>query len=151
MRHEMVVCSQMNRGGKGREKEPLHVCRKSSAPVRVVFALSLLERARGLLGRSPSWLGAGGLLVLAPCRSVHTFGMKHPLDIAFIDGDGHVLKALSDMPPRRMAGCYDARIVIERFSSPCNGRWFEVGEELGIAALDVHGDTQKEVGALPCT
>lgn len=147
----MVTCGRGGGGEEGVEEMPLQVRREPPAPVRVVFALSLLERARGLLGRSPSWLGAGGLLVLAPCRSVHTFGMKHPLDIAFIDGDGHVLKALSGMPPRRMTGCRGARIVIERFSSPCDGRWFEVGEELGIAALDVRGDTQKEVGALPCT
>lgn len=147
----MVTCGRGGGGEEGVEEMPLQVRREPPAPARVIFALSLLERARGLLGRSPSWLGAGGLLVLAPCRSVHTFGMRHPLDIAFIDGDGHVLKALSGMPPRRMTGCRGARIVIERFSSPCNGRWFEVGEELGIAALDVHGDTQKEVGALPCT
>ena len=147
----MVTCGRGGGGEEGVEEMPLQVRREPPAPARVIFTLSLLERARGLLGRSPSWLGAGGLLVLAPCRSVHTFGMRHPLDIAFIDGDGHVLKALSGMPPRRMTGCRGARIVIERFSSPCNGRWFEVGEELGIAALDVHGDTQKEVGALPCT
>ncbi len=147
----MVMRGRRGGGEGSAEETPSHVRREPGTPARVIFALSLLERARGLLGHSPSWLGAGGLLVLAPCRSVHTFGMKHPLDIAFIDGGGHVLKALSGMPPRRMAGCHDARIVIERFSSPCNGRWFEVGEELGIAALDVHGDTQKEVGALPCT
>lgn len=147
----MVTCARRDGSEEGVEEMPSQVRREPPVPARVVFALSLLERARGLLRRSPSWLGAGGLLVLAPCRSVHTFGMRHPLDIAFIDGDGHVLKALSGMPPRRMAGCRGARIVIERFSSPYNGRWFEVGEELGIAALDVHGDTQKEVGALPCT
>lgn len=151
MRNEMVVCSHMSGGGKGREKAPAHACRGPSAPARVVFALSFLERVRGLMGRKPAWLGAGGMLVLAPCRSIHTFGMGHPLDIAFIDGDGRVLKALSGMPPRRMAGCRAARIVIERFSSPSNGRWFEPGEEIGIGVLDVRGDTQKEVGALPCT
>lgn len=147
----MVTCARRDGSEEGVEEMPSQVRCEPGTPARVIFALSLLERARGLLGRSPSWLGAGGLLVLAPCRSVHTFGMRHPLDIAFIDGDGHVLKALSGMPPRRMAGCRGAHIVIERFSSPYNGRWFEVGEELGIAALDVHGDTQKEVGALPCT
>lgn len=147
----MVTCARRDGSEEGVEEMPSQVRCEPPVPARVVFALSLFERARGLLGRSPSWLGAGGLLVLAPCRSVHTFGMRHPLDIAFIDGGGHVLKALSGMPPRRMAGCRGARIVIERFSSPCNGRWFEVGEELGIVGRDVRGDTQKEVGALPCT
>ena len=147
----MVTCGRRGGGEGSAEEVPSHVRREPGTPARVIFALSLLERARGLLGRSPSWLGAGGLLVLAPCRSVHTFGMKHPLDIAFIDGDGHVLKALSGMPPRRLAGCRGARIVIERFSSQAHGSWFEVGEVLGITVLEMRGDTQKEVGALPCT
>ena len=141
---EMVTCGRGGGGEEGVEEMPSRVRCEPPAPARVVFALSLLERARGLLGRRSSRLGAGGLLVLAPCRSVHTFGMRQPIDVAFVDGH-------SGMPPRRMAGCRGARIVIERFSSPCNGRWFEVGEELGIVGRDVRGDTQKEVGALPCT
>ena len=147
----MVTCGRGGGGEEGVEEMPSQVRREPGTPARVIFALSLFERARGLLGRSPSWLGAGGLLVFAPCRSVHTFGMRQPIDVAFVDGHGRVLKAVRGMPPRRMAGCRGARIVIERFSSPCNGRWFEVGEELGIVGRDARGDTQKEVGALPCT
>lgn len=147
----MVTCGRGGGGEGSAEEMPSQVRCEPPAPARVVFALSLLERARGLLGRRSSRLGAGGLLVLAPCRSVHTFGMRQPIDVAFVDGHGRVLKAVRGMPPRRMAGCRGARIVIERFSSPCNGRWFEVGEELGIVGRDVRGDTQKEAGALPCT
>lgn len=147
----MVTCARRDGSEEGVEEMPSQVRREPPAPARVVFALSLFERARGLLGHRSSRLGAGGLLVFAPCRSVHTFGMRQPIDVAFVDGHGRVLKAVRGMPPRRMAGCRGARVVIERFSSPCNGRWFEVGEELGIVGRDVRGDTQKEVGALPCT
>lgn len=151
MRCETVAHGRRGGGTKRVEEKPSHACHESGAPARVVFALSLFERARGLLGRGPSWLGEGGLLVFVPCKSIHTFGMRKPIDVAFADGRGRVLRAVHGMPPCRVAGCRGARIVIERFSSPARGSWFEVGDELGITVLEMRGDTQKEMGALPCT
>jgi uncharacterized membrane protein (UPF0127 family) len=40
---------------------------------------SVRARRRGLRGRD----GIEGALLLRPCRSVHTFGMRFPVDIAF--------------------------------------------------------------------
>ena len=71
---------------------------------------------RGLLGRRPSWLGADGVLILSPCNSVHTFGMKQPIDIAFIDTRGCVLKSLEGVAPRRIVKCPQASITLERFT-----------------------------------
>ena len=45
-------------------------------------------RARGLLGRD----GIDGVLVLRPCRNVHTFGMRFAIDVAFCDRDAVVLR-----------------------------------------------------------
>ena len=44
-------------------------------------------RTRGLMGRDD----VEGALVLRPCRQVHTFGMRFPIDVAFCDGSGIVL------------------------------------------------------------
>lgn len=55
-------------------------------------------RARGLLGRD----GIDGVMVLRPCRNVHTFGMRFPIDVAFCDRDGRVLRA-SCLVPRRIS------------------------------------------------
>lgn len=41
------------------------------------------DRARGLLGRE----GFEGALLLPATRSVHTFGMQFPIDVAFCDVD----------------------------------------------------------------
>ena len=41
------------------------------------------DRARGLLGRD----GIDGALLLRPARSVHTFGMRFAIDVAFCDRD----------------------------------------------------------------
>ncbi len=55
-------------------------------------------RTRGLMGRDDF----EGALVLRPCRQVHTFGMRFPIDVAFCDGSGTVLH-LSDLGPRRIS------------------------------------------------
>jgi uncharacterized membrane protein (UPF0127 family) len=55
------------------------------------------ERGRGLLGRT----GIDGALLLRPARSVHTFGMRFPIDVAFLDRDLVVLRTVR-MPPWRM-------------------------------------------------
>ena len=47
-------------------------------------------RRRGLLKRD----GMEGALVLRPCRWVHTIGMRFPLDVAYVDPDGIVVKAV---------------------------------------------------------
>jgi hypothetical protein len=50
-------------------------------------AVTRRGRARGLIGREE----LEGALVLRPCRHVHTFGMRFPIDVAFCDRYGFVL------------------------------------------------------------
>ena len=55
-------------------------------------------RRRGLLGRD----GIDGVLVLRPCRHVHTFRMRFAIDVAFCDVNGLVLRTCS-LPPGRVS------------------------------------------------
>ena len=55
------------------------------------------QRVRGLLGRD----GLDGGMVLRPCRQVHTLGMHFPIDVAFCDRDGRVLR-VATVPPWRL-------------------------------------------------
>jgi uncharacterized membrane protein (UPF0127 family) len=45
-------------------------------------------RRRGLLARDH----LEGAFVLSPCRWVHTVGMRFPIDVAYVDGAGVVVK-----------------------------------------------------------
>jgi uncharacterized membrane protein (UPF0127 family) len=45
-------------------------------------------RRRGVIGRD----GLDGALVLRPCRWVHTCGAPYDIDVAYLDGDGTVIK-----------------------------------------------------------
>jgi uncharacterized protein len=46
------------------------------------------ERRAGLLGRDE----IEGAFVIPDCRWVHTLGMRVPIDVAFVDPDGVVIK-----------------------------------------------------------
>ena len=52
-------------------------------------------------------------LLLPRCRSVHTFGMRFPLDLVFLDRAGRVLLTVRDVGPRRVVSCRGAAGVLE--------------------------------------
>lgn len=95
--------------------------------VRVVLATRMIDRLRGLLFRRPC---ANLTLALAPCRDVHTVGMRHRLDIAFLSRDGIVVAVARDVGPWRRMRCRRAAAVLERFAQ--EGAWVEVGDEVGL-------------------
>ena len=91
-------------------------------PTASVLGLQLpvatTRRAR-LLGLASLDLDAAGPGLLIPrCRSVHTFGMRFPLDVAFLDARGSVLERHQAVPPRRILGCRRAAAVAEMPSEP---------------------------------
>jgi uncharacterized membrane protein (UPF0127 family) len=68
---------------------------------RARVASSILERSIGLLGTSA--LPAGEGLWLKPCRGVHTFFMRYPIDALFLDGQG-VVVSQQTLKPWRISG-----------------------------------------------
>jgi len=66
---------------------------------RVQLANTRWTRLRGMLGRPEPAPGEG--LLLAPCRSVHMFWMKYPLDIVFLAPDGCVVEIYHGLEPSR--------------------------------------------------
>jgi len=77
----------------------------------VPVADSLLSRTLGLAFLEPEVAGPG--LLIPRCRSVHTFGMRFPLDLLFLDAALRVIEARRAVPPRRFAGCRRAATVLE--------------------------------------
>lgn len=79
---------------------------------KVGLADSWWPRLRGLLGRPALDNGEG--LLLAPCRSVHMFGMAFPIDVAFLDEHGEVVALYPDLSPgRRTSWHRRARYALE--------------------------------------
>lgn len=83
----------------------------TASPLVLERADRFLERLFGLLGRRS--LAADHALWIAPCGSVHTVGMRFPIDVVFVSRDGHVLRIVAAMRPGRFAICRGARSVVE--------------------------------------
>jgi uncharacterized membrane protein (UPF0127 family) len=77
----------------------------------VPVATTRLSRLLGLAMLSRERAGAG--LLIPGCRSVHTFGMRFPLDLLFLDSDGLVIEFCRDVPPGRVFRCRRAAAVLE--------------------------------------
>ena len=67
---------------------------------KVRTAGTFLSRLVGLLGTPAIAEGEG--LWIVPCRSVHTLGMRYPIDVAFLDARGVVVGILEGFPPNRV-------------------------------------------------
>jgi uncharacterized membrane protein (UPF0127 family) len=72
-------------------------------------AASATVRRRGLLGRDD----LDGAFVIRPCRNVHTFAMRFPIDVAFCDSSGTVLHTCTMAPWRVSRVVPRAAFVVE--------------------------------------
>ena len=68
-------------------------------------------RGRGLAGLDE--LPADHALLLEPCRSIHTLGMRFALDLVWLDAGGAPVRVDAAVAPRRMRTCLRARAVVE--------------------------------------
>ncbi|MBI2710855.1 MAG: DUF192 domain-containing protein [Actinobacteria bacterium] len=88
------------------------------------------QRRRGLLGRDRF----DGALLLRPCRSVHTFGMRFPIDVVLCDADLVVLRACTLPAGRLLRPRRGVRAVVEAEAGSV-ARWHLLpGEQLSVAA-----------------
>jgi uncharacterized membrane protein (UPF0127 family) len=78
----------------------------------VPVAVGLRARTLGLAGLDRDRAGVG--LLIPRCSRVHTFWMRFPLDIAFLDEEGGVLDRRLSVPPRRLLSHRAAKAVLER-------------------------------------
>ncbi|MDX6588852.1 MAG: uncharacterized protein QOI84_126 [Solirubrobacterales bacterium] len=56
---------------------------------------------------------AGPGLLIPRCAAVHTFGMRFPLDLVFLDRDGREIGRRRGVPPRRFVRQHGAAAVLE--------------------------------------
>jgi uncharacterized membrane protein (UPF0127 family) len=99
---------------------------------RVLASVEIPEayrsRAKGLLGRN----GIDGALLLRPARSVHSFGMRFPIDVAFCDADLYVLDIVALRPHRMTLPRWRARAVIEAEAGAFDRWGVHVGDQVEV-------------------
>lgn len=89
----------------------LRLTRTGVRIARAHLAGTSAARRRGLLGRDD--LAVDDALVIAPTQGIHTFGMRIPLDVVFVDRAGVVVKVAAGVPRRRIRLAWRAFAAIE--------------------------------------
>jgi uncharacterized protein len=96
------------------------------------LAESLWDRTRGLMGRS----SYDAALILSHTRAVHSFAMRFPLDVAFLDAEMTVLATVR-LPEWRMAlPRRSGRAVLESAAGSFDRWGLRLGDMLEFRAGD---------------
>lgn len=78
-------------------------------------------------------------MLIRPARSVHTIGMKFPLDVALIDDEGTVIKTLTLRRHRISAPIWRAKAVVEAEAGAFNSWGLKIGDIVEIRESTLHG------------
>ena len=106
-------------------------------PVPLEIAASYRARTKGLLGRD----AVDGAILLSPANSVHTFGMRIPIDVAYLDRDLKVIAVRTMKPGRLGLPRLRSRHVLEAGAGAMAG-W---GVRVGVG-VEVDVETAAEGG-----
>lgn len=99
--------------------------------VPLEIASSYRARTKGLLGRE----AVQGALLLTPANSVHTFRMRMPIDVAYLDRHLRVI-AVRTMPPGRLGRPrVRARHVVEAEAGVMEGWGLRRGARVEVVAV----------------
>ena len=101
---------------------------------QVEEARSFAHRFVGLMGRKTLPFGQG--LHIVPCNSIHTFFMRIPIDVAFLDAERRIVRLFPALPPWRATSIYfKAKSVLELPAGVFAGSGTLEGDELVFEEL----------------
>ena len=79
-------------------------------------------------------LEPGHALLIKPCSSIHTFFMRFPIDVVFVDKNRRVVKTAGHVKPWRiLLGGKGAHAVIELPAGALDTTEIKSGDQLDIA------------------
>ena len=73
-----------------------------------------------------------------PCESVHTFFMKFPIDLVYLDKQRKVRKVRHAVPAWRLSACLSAHSVLELPAGTVERTGTAVGDELAVEKLGLN-------------
>ena len=98
-------------GGRVLKFQVKNLTRGTSIGEGIDSAESSAERRTGLLKHKKLDDGAG--LWIVPCEAVHTFFMKFPIDLIYLDRRHRVRGIVRELRPWRLSMCLPAHSVLE--------------------------------------
>lgn len=106
-----ALAGRANETGAGRCLQARNASRQTVLATRLEVAGTGQSRRKGLLGREGLEAGAG--LWIVPCESVHTFFMRFPIDLVYLDRRNRVRKVRRAVGAWRLSVCLTAHSVLE--------------------------------------
>jgi uncharacterized membrane protein (UPF0127 family) len=108
------------------------------------------SRRKGLLGVNKLDRESG--LWIMPCEAIHTFGLKMPIDVLFLDRNFKVKKLLPGLAPYRISVCLMASSVVEMPAGAIAESKTKVGDRLTVQrAGQDHGNSAEQSISLGST
>jgi uncharacterized membrane protein (UPF0127 family) len=115
----------------------VNTTKKTILSDRCHFANTVLKRMIGLLNRRKFAEGEG--LLFDRCYGIHTFGMRFPIDVLFLDKDLHVIRAVKALPPYRTSVVRKAVYVLELPVGALENTHTEEGDQVQIRTAHAEG------------
>ncbi|WP_327184870.1 DUF192 domain-containing protein [Streptomyces sp. NBC_01334] len=105
--------------------------------VPLEIAASYRARTRGLLGRD----SVDGAMLLSPAGSVHTFRMRMPIDVAYLDRRLRVIAVRTMRPGRLGLPRLRSRHVLEAAAGAMEGWGLRVGVRVEVRVSPPYAGT----------
>ena len=94
-------------------------------------AAEFFQRLVGLMGRGRLENNEG--LWMARCKAIHTFFMRFPIDVVFLDRDFIVKKTVKGLRPfRPVVSCWHAQGVLELPEGTIDRAQIQIGDRVTI-------------------
>jgi uncharacterized membrane protein (UPF0127 family) len=112
----------------------LNRTRNAYLATRVRLAATHWSRFRGLMGTDAARFPAGEGLWIVPCHGVHTFAMRFPIDVVYLDRGKVVVHIEENLKPWRLAAVrMSAASVLELPGQTLNSTRTAIGDEIEIS------------------
>lgn len=111
-----------------------NVTRGSVLATHMEVAASGPKRRKGLLGRTSLPPGEG--LWIVPCESVHTFFMRFPIDLVYLDRENRIRKVRNAVGAWRLSVCFSAHSVLELPAGAVRGSETRRGDIVEFTPVD---------------
>jgi hypothetical protein len=92
------------------------------------------RRMVGLIGARE--LGPGGGLWLEPCSTIHTMGMRFPIDVVLLNREGRVVAIAPNVPPLRPFVSHRSTAIIVELPAGSTAHNVQLGDELVLVNDD---------------
>ena len=114
--------------------------RQAYLATRVTLAATHWSRFRGLMYTKPANFQSGDGLWIVPCRGVHTFAMRFPIDVLYLDARKCVVHMEENLRPWRLAKVSLRTVsVLELPAGTLRSSQTAVGDEIDLAIGQARG------------